>query len=52
MELLLPTLNKGISYQFLLALLEGANHKQSSQNNQSSHLPEVPISASLSSIAN
>ena len=32
-ELLIPTLNKFISYQFLLILLEEANHKQSSQNN-------------------
>ena len=31
-ELLIPTLNKIISYQFLLIILEGANHKQSSQN--------------------
>ena len=35
MELLIPTLNKFISYQFLLVLLEGANHEQSSQNNYS-----------------
>ena len=33
MELLIPTLNKFITYQFLLILLEGANHEQSSQNN-------------------
>ena len=26
-ELLIPTLNKFISYQFLLTLLEGANHE-------------------------
>ena len=32
-ELLIPTLNKFISYQLLLILLEGANHDQSSQNN-------------------
>ena len=32
-ELLIPTLNKIISYQFLLLLLERANHEQSSQNN-------------------
>ena len=32
-ELLIPILNKFISYQFLLILLEGANHEQSSQNN-------------------
>ena len=32
----MPILNKIISYQFLVALLEGANHEQSSQNNQSS----------------
>ena len=34
-ELLIPTLNKFISYQLLLVLLEGANHEQSSQNNES-----------------
>ena len=33
--LLMPTLNKFISCQFLLILLEGANNEQSSQNNQS-----------------
>ena len=32
-ELLIPTLNKFISYQFLHILLEGVNHKQSSENN-------------------
>ena len=32
-ELLIPSLNKFISYQFLLILLEGANHEQTSQNN-------------------
>ena len=32
-ELLIPTLNKSISYRFLLILLEGANHEESSQNN-------------------
>ena len=32
-ELLIPTLNKLISFQFLLILLEGANHEQSLQNN-------------------
>ena len=32
-ELLIPTLNKFISYQFLLILLEVENHEQSSQNN-------------------
>ena len=32
-ELLKPTLNKFISYQFLHILLEGVNHEQSSQNN-------------------
>ena len=32
-ELLIPTLNKFISYQFLHILLEGVNHEQSSQNN-------------------
>ena len=31
--LLLPTLNKFISYQFLHILLEAVNHEQSSQNN-------------------
>ena len=35
MELLKLTLNEIISYQVLLILLEGTNHKQSSQNNQS-----------------
>ena len=35
MELLIPTLNKITSYQFLLNLLERENHEQSSQNNQS-----------------
>ena len=30
-ELLIPTLNKIISYQFLLLLLERANHEQSSK---------------------
>ena len=35
MELLKPTLNKIISYQFLLILLEGTNYEQSSQNNHS-----------------
>ena len=30
MELLIPTLNKTVSYQFLLILLEGKNHEQSS----------------------
>ena len=35
MELLIPTLNKIISYQFLLILLEGTNHEQSSQSNES-----------------
>ena len=34
-ELPMPTLNKLISYQFLFILLEGADHEQSSQNNQS-----------------
>ena len=34
-ELLIPTLNKISRYQFLLIQLEGKNHKQSSQNNQS-----------------
>ena len=33
MELLITTLNKIISYQFLLILLEGASQEQSSQNN-------------------
>ena len=33
--LLIPTLNKISRYQFLLIQLEGKNHKQSSQNNQS-----------------
>ena len=28
-ELLIPTLNKGCRYQFLLALLLGKNHEQS-----------------------
>ena len=32
-ELLIPILNKGISYQFLHILLEEVNHEQSSQNN-------------------
>ena len=32
-ELLIPTLNKFIRYQFLLILLEKSNHQQSSQNN-------------------
>ena len=32
-ELLISTLNKIISYQFLVILLEGANHEQSSQIN-------------------
>ena len=32
-ELLVPSLNKFISYQFLLILLEGANYEQTSQNN-------------------
>ena len=32
-KLLLPTLNKFISYHFLHILLEGVNHEQSSQNN-------------------
>ena len=32
-ESLLLTLNKFLSYQFLLILLEGADHEQSSQNN-------------------
>ena len=31
--LLIPTLNRFISYQFLLILLEGENHEQLSQNN-------------------
>ena len=35
MELLITKLNKIISYQFLLLLLEGANNEQSSQNNKS-----------------
>ena len=35
MELLISTVNKIISYQFLVILLEGANHEQSSQINQS-----------------
>ena len=35
MELLIPTLSKIISYQFLLIFLEGKNHEQSCQNNQS-----------------
>ena len=30
-ELQIPTLNKLISYQFLLILLEGSNHKKLSQ---------------------
>ena len=30
MELLIPTLNKSVSNQFLLILLEGTNHEQSS----------------------
>ena len=34
-ELLIPTLNKIISYQFLLILLKGTNYERSSQNNQS-----------------
>ena len=34
-ELLIPTLNKFISYQFLHTLLEGVNDEQSSQNNKS-----------------
>ena len=34
-EMLIPTLNKISSYQFLLIQLEGESHKQSSQNNQS-----------------
>ena len=34
-ELLIPTLNKFISYQFLHILLEGVNDEQSSQNNKS-----------------
>ena len=37
MELLIPRLNKIISYQFLLTLLEMANHEQSSQHNQCLH---------------
>ena len=37
-RLLTPILNKIISNQFLLVLLEGASHEQSSQNNQSTHL--------------
>ena len=35
MELLIPALSKIISYQFLLIWLEGTNHEQSSQYNQS-----------------
>ena len=37
MELLIPTLNKFIGYQFqfLFILLKGVNHEQSSQNSQS-----------------
>ena len=31
----MPTSNKISSYQFLLSLLEGKNHEQSSRNNQS-----------------
>ena len=31
----MPTLSKIISYQILLIVLEGANHEQSSPNNQS-----------------
>ena len=31
-ELLMPTLNKFISYHFLDILFEGVNHEQSSQN--------------------
>ena len=34
-ELLIPTLNKFISHQLLLILLEGANYEQLSQNNES-----------------
>ena len=34
-ESVIPTLNKFISYQFLLILLKGANHEQSSENNKS-----------------
>ena len=34
-EVLMPTLHKISSYQFLLILLEGGNHEQSSQDNQS-----------------
>ena len=32
MELLIPTLNKIISYQFLVFLLDGENHEQLLQN--------------------
>ena len=39
----MPILNKIISYQFLVALLEGANHEQSSQNNQSSWCSPPPL---------
>ena len=35
MKLLISTTNKIICYHFLLILLEGTNHEQSSQNNQS-----------------
>ena len=39
MELLIPTSKKvSNSYQFLLILLEGIDHEQSSQNNQSIYL--------------
>ena len=34
MELLIPTLNKLISYQFFHILLEAANHEQLSQKHQ------------------
>ena len=34
MDIPIPTLIKIISYQFLLTLLEGTNHEQTSQNNQ------------------
>ena len=37
MELLIRILNKFISYQFLLILLEGPNHEQSPQNNYSTY---------------
>ena len=38
-ELLIPTLNKIISYQFLFISLEGANHEQPSLNNLSTQCP-------------